>query len=46
MVLLPETVEGKTANIVYPEVLKHMREDLEVASFVAELYADGNWVDN
>ena len=45
-VLLPETAEGKTANIVYLKVLEHMREDLEIASFMAELYADGNWVDN
>ena len=45
-VLFPETAEGKMANIVYPEVLEHMREDPEVASFVVELYANRNWVDD
>lgn len=39
-VLLPERMGGKPTNIVYPEVLQHMRENTEVADFVAGLQAD------
>ena len=41
-VLLPDHAKGKTANIVYPEVLQHMRENRDVADFVAGLEAGGD----
>ena len=41
-VLLPDRAKGKTANIVYQEVLQHMRENRDVADFVAGLEAGGD----
>ena len=41
-VLLPESAGGKTSNIVYPEVLQHMRENTEITDFVAGLQGDAD----
>lgn len=41
-ILLPEHAREKIVNIVYPEVLRHMRDNREVADFVAAPQAGGD----
>ena len=41
-VLLPDRAKRKTANIVYPEVLQHMRKNRDVTDFVAGLESGGD----